>query len=135
MNAIFVDTSYILALEVANDQNHAVAKDHWELVSPGLPPLVTTSYVFDEIVTFLNNRGFHAKAVQIGDNLIESRSVELVHVDEALFFMGWDFLQEHRDKRYSLTGCISFVVMQQRDISTAFAFDRHFLQVGFQMAP
>ena len=49
MNAIFVDTSYILALEVANDQNHSVAKDHWERVSPALPTLVITSYVFDQV--------------------------------------------------------------------------------------
>jgi predicted nucleic acid-binding protein len=29
MNAYFVDTGYLLALELANDQNHQTAKIHW----------------------------------------------------------------------------------------------------------
>jgi predicted nucleic acid-binding protein len=43
--------------------------------------------------------------------------------------------QQHQDKDYSLTDRISFVVMQRLSISTAFAFDRHFVQVGFTKEP
>jgi len=30
MDAVFVDTGYLLALELANDINHAVAAGHWQ---------------------------------------------------------------------------------------------------------
>ena len=45
---MFIDTSYLLALELKNDQNHQIAQKHWQKLLPILPHLVTTSYVFDE---------------------------------------------------------------------------------------
>ena len=135
MNAAFLDTSYLLALELANDQNHHAALHHWQRIGPLLPVLVTTSYVFDEVVTFFNSRGHHAKAVQVGNNLLLSPSVQFMQVDEHLFHAGWQYFQQHQDKHYSLTDCISFIVMQQANIITAFTFDRHFAQAGFQSEP
>lgn len=119
MNTAFLDTGYVLALELANDQNHASARQHWQSLEDGLPSLVTTSYVFDEIVTFFNSRGYHQKAVEVGISLLESSSLEIIHVDEDLFSRGWLYLQQHQDKRYSLTDCISFVVMGNRGIKIA----------------
>ena len=57
MNAVFVDTGYFLALEIINDQHHQAAARHWQGIVAALPRLVTTSYVFDEVVTFFNSRG------------------------------------------------------------------------------
>jgi predicted nucleic acid-binding protein len=135
MNPVFVDTGYLLALEIANDQHHQAAVQHWQRIVTTLPPLVTTSYVFYEVVTFFNSRGHYAKAVQIGNDLLRSAYLQLIHVDERLFYEGWTYLQQHQDKDYSLTDCISFVVMQRLSISTAFAFDRHFAQAGFTKVP
>jgi len=132
---VFLDPSYLLAIELANDQNHQSAAQHWQRVVAALPPLVTTSYVFDEVVTFFNNRGHHAKAVEVGNGLLLSPSVRLIHVDEALFYEGWAYFQGHHDKDYSLTDCISFIVMQKFSVRTAFAFDRHFSQAGFTAEP
>lgn len=135
MNSAFLDTGYLLALELSNDQNHRVAVKHWRGLRKRLPPLVTTSYVFDEVVTYFNSRGYHAKAVEVGNRLLTSRSVQFVPVDEKLFREGWEYFQLHKDKDYSLTDCISFVVMKTLGMETAFAFDRHFVQAGFQKLP
>ncbi len=135
MRPLFIDTGYLLALELAHDQNHPVAKQHWQSLLDALPRLTTTSYVFDETVTFFNSRGYHAKAVEVGNNLLYSPSVQLIHVDEALFHEGWKLLQQYQDKRYSLTDRISFATMRKLGIDTALAFDRHFMQAGFQMLP
>jgi uncharacterized protein len=135
MNAVFVDTGYLLALELTNDQHHQAATRHWQGVVTALPRLVTTSYVFDEVVTFFNSRGQHTKAIQVGNNLLLSPSVQLIHVDTALFYEGWAYFQRHQDKDYSLTDCISFLVMQKLGIGTAFAFDQHFVQAGFTKEP
>jgi len=93
MNAVFVDTSYLLALELANDQNHEAALQHWQGMFQSLPQLVTTSYVFGEVVTFFNSRGYHTKAVQVGNSLLHSPSVQLIHIDEALFAFDKHFVQ------------------------------------------
>ncbi len=132
---LFWDTSHLLALELANDSRHAAALSHWQSLSAAMPPLLTTSFVVDETVTFLNSRGLHAKAVQVGNGLLHSPSVEIVHVEEPLFQDGWAYFQQHHDKQYSLTDCISFIVMHRRGISTALTFDHHFAQAGFQTLP
>ncbi|HXG86581.1 MAG TPA: hypothetical protein VNI84_21365 [Pyrinomonadaceae bacterium] len=87
MKIDFSDTSYLLALEFKNDQNHQAAQKHWQKLPQSAFSLVTTSYVSDETMTYLNSRGQHTKAVQIGEKLFLSLSVEIIHVDENLFYV------------------------------------------------
>ena len=96
---------------------------------------MTTSYVFDETITYLNSRNHHEKAVEVGESLLLSPTIELVHVDENLFFEGWTMFQKYADKRYSLTDCISFVIMKHSELETALTFDKHFIQAGFKSEP
>jgi len=131
---VFVDTGYLIALEDADDDNHSAAVEHREGLRE-MPSLTTTSYIVDEVVTFFNVRGQHGKAVELGEALLSSPSVVMVHVAENLFGRGLDLLRERPDKRYSLTDCVSFVVMRERGISVAFAFDKHFEQEGFVREP
>ena len=44
---------------------------------------------------FFNNRYLHYKAIEIGNRLIDSPSVELVQVDKELFFQGWQYFKDH----------------------------------------
>lgn len=132
MTTAFLDTGYIIALEATDDQHHQEATEHWQSLSSSLPSLVTTSFVLAEIVTFFNSKNRHAKAVELGNRLMFSPAVKFVNVDEALFHEGWQYFERHTDKAYSLTDCISFVLMDRLGIKTAFAFDQHFTQAGFQ---
>ena len=93
MTKVFLDTGYVLALELANDQNHRAAAKHWRGLRKRMPLLVTTSYVFDEVVTYFNSRGYHAKAVEVGNRLLTSPSVQVIQVDEGLFSEGWQYFQ------------------------------------------
>jgi uncharacterized protein len=135
MKTLFLDAGYVIALEASDDQNHKAALAHWQKLRKARSQFVTTTYVFDEIVTFFNNRGRHAKAVEVGSNPIQAESIEMIHVDEALFYEGWEYFQKHKDKAYSLTDCLSFIVMMQRGIKSALTFDRHFAQAGFSKLP
>lgn len=135
METLFLDTGYIIALEAEDDQHHESAFQHWQSLCKKLPPIVTTSYVFDEVVTFFSSRQRHSKAVEIGKNLLESEIIEFIQVEESLFFEGWELFQKHNDKTFSLTDCISFVLMKEREISTALTFDKHFKQAGFRTLP
>lgn len=51
---------------------------------------------------------------------------------QTLFDQGLEFYADRPDKGWTLTDCISFVVMQQHGISQALTGDRHFEQAGFQ---
>jgi predicted nucleic acid-binding protein len=135
LKPFFVDTGYLIALEASDDQYHKNALLHWRELIKNLPPIVTTSYVLNEVVTFFNSRNNHTKAVEIGNNIVNSPSVKFIHVDEQLFHEGWLYFKRHKDKDYSLTDCISFVVMNRLGIKTALTFDAHFVQAGFRSLP
>jgi uncharacterized protein len=135
METLFLDAGYIIALEAEDDQHHESAIHHWQTLSKKFPPIVTTTYIVDEILTFFSSRKRHAKAVEIGKNLLESNLIQLIQVDEELFQSGWEFFQQHKDKTFSLTDCISFVVMKDRKIKSVLSFDKHFSQSGFEKYP
>ncbi|MEG3436816.1 PIN domain-containing protein [Pannus brasiliensis CCIBt3594] len=136
MNEIyFLDTSYIIALEIVNEDRHQSVLANWLTLSRSRPFLVTTTYIFDEVVTFFNSRGLQRKAVEIGDRLLNSPDIELIEIDRDLFDLGWQYFQKYDDKSYSFTDCLSFIVMEQRAIAVALTLDHHFLQAGFQKRP
>jgi predicted nucleic acid-binding protein len=76
-----------------------------------------------------------AKAIDLGDRFMSSPSIRFVHVDEPHFLDAWHYLVRRRDKTFSLTDCISFVLMQKLGIRTALTFDHHFVQAGFETQP
>ncbi len=58
-NIYFLDTSYLLALEIKNEDAHQQVLQNWGALAKSKPFLVTTTYIFDEIVTFFNSRNLH----------------------------------------------------------------------------
>lgn len=91
--------------------------------------------MLDEVATFFNSRGRHGKAVEVVERLLASPSVQVVHVDEELFGAAWTYFAKRSDKRFSLTDCVSFVLMQRLGIETALTFDAHYAQAGFSTIP
>lgn len=133
--ALLLDTSFVIALEMARDNQHKAAAKYWQSYVQNPQPLVTTDWVFTEIVTFFNARGLHTKAVEVGERLLQSQLVEIVHITPELRSLAWTFFKRHGDKQYSLADCASFVLMSKRRISRALTFDDHFAQAGFTVVP
>jgi uncharacterized protein len=50
--------------------------------------------------------------------------------DTRLFQRGVDLFEQRQDKDWSLTDCLSFVVMRDEGISQALTGDEHFEQAG-----
>lgn len=134
MSVQFLDSGFMIALHAVRDQHHALAASYWRSLTAH-PQLVTTTFVLVEVVTLLNARDGHARAVSVGMHLRESPSIDLIQVDDELLDEGWRYFSRHGDKRYSLTDCIWFVVMQQRGLRQALTFDQHFAQAGFECLP
>ena len=135
MTSLFLDSGFLIALEAGDDQHHAAASTFWRAFEANPSPLVTTSFILDEVATFFNSRSHHAKAVEIGRYLLRSPSVLFQHVDDSLFQEGWRLFQRYDDKRFSLTDCVSFALMKRLRLKTALSFDRHFTQAGFTIKP
>ncbi len=91
MRPLFLDTSYVIALEAEDDQHHETTLTHWQNLTNTIPSLVMTSYIFDEILTFFNSRNRHAKAIEIGNRLLSSPSVQFIHIDPPLFQEAWRY--------------------------------------------
>jgi predicted nucleic acid-binding protein len=132
---LLLDSAFLIALVFEADQNYSKAQSTWSRVTAERRRFITTTFVFNETVTFLNARGEHQLAVALGNQLLASPTIELIDVSLALIEQGWEFFVRHDDKTYSLTDCISFQVMKQYSLSTALTFDRHFAQAGFTLIP
>ena len=135
MTSHFLDANFVIALEASDDQHHNEAAHYWSALIETPFSLVTTSYVLDEVVTFLNSRRQHDKALRAGNNLLSASHIQMIHVDEVLFYEGWEYFAQHADKTFSLTDCISFVLMNKLGIAEALTFDKHFVQAGFKKLP
>ena len=131
MNAVFADTSALLALLSATDGNHSRAEHAFASLRARKAPLVTTSFVLVETYALIGRRlGLDAVRSFRAD---VAPLIEVVWVDEALHNAGLDLLLDRRKRLLSLVDAVSFVTMRQKDLTEAFAFDPHFEQDGFSI--
>lgn len=125
---VFVDTGYILALVNENDQHHAEALVLSERFDG--QPVVVTDAVLLEIGNALSRMDRDA-ATQIIQDLRDSPEATVVHMTTDLFESAFELYRSHSDKHWGLVDCVSFVVMRRLGLTTALAFDHHFIQAGF----
>jgi predicted nucleic acid-binding protein len=64
--------------------------------------------------------------------LREQPDLEIIPADDALFEAGLSLYESRSDKDWSLTDCISFVVMERQGCSEALTGDHHLIQAGFR---
>jgi hypothetical protein len=129
---IFVDTGAWYAYINAKDPDHLRIRSFFDSFNGRL---VTSNYVFDEIITLVLSRLGHQKAVKVGEVLLDLRTVELVRVEAKDEKSAWQLFQERQDKTYSFTDCTSFVLMQRLKLGEASTTDEHFSQEGFKVLP
>jgi predicted nucleic acid-binding protein len=69
------------------------------------------------------------------ETIRQSPRIEKLHATADLEAKAIEILRRHQDQDFSLTDAVSFAVMKERGIRTAFAFDRHFATAGFALVP
>jgi len=132
---LFVDSSGWLALFGTADKYHREAQTAFTSLRGQALRWVTSDYVFDESLTFLRKHYGQTIAKKCGQTILELPYIKFIHVDEVVFQAAWEMFQAYEDKEWAFTDCTSFVLMQQRSLWTAFTFDHHFDQAGFQRWP
>jgi uncharacterized protein len=130
MNRVFVDTSAIIALLHREDENHEKAAKGFSDLERLRSSLFSTSYVLVETYALLVRRFGKAPAVQFRRGF--EPLLEIVWVDQSLHDAGLDLLFSNKGRRLSLVDAVSFTAMRSLRINTAFAYDAHFEQAGFE---
>ena len=59
--------------------------------------------------------------------------VHIISLTSQLYHEALGLFQARADKEWGLTDCVSFVVMQQMNITDALTTDDHFRQAGFRV--
>jgi predicted nucleic acid-binding protein len=128
MSAVFADTFYFLAL--LNDQD---AAHHESLQFANTArPVVTTAWVLTEVGDAFSAPENRPAFLELLDLLKASPDARIVEPSLELFERGVDLFRQRPDKEWSLTDCISFVVMRDAGLNEALTGDHHFDQAGFQ---
>ncbi len=131
MTVVFVDAGYFIANLYDGDPLHERAA----AVTQGLGSfrIVTTQMVLTEVFSYMSNRGEYLRslAVELVQGLENNSDVEIVPQTDAQFRAAVERYSSRSDKNWSLTDCASFLVMEERDIGKALAYDQDFEQAGF----
>ena len=129
MKPVFADTFFFLALARERDRAHARAVDYSQS-QHGL--VVTTAWVLTEVANSLSRRSKRSRFSTLLDGLRRNPRVTIVPPTQELFDKGVELYAERSDKDWSLTDCVSFVVMRKLGLTEALTGDRHFEQAGFK---
>jgi uncharacterized protein len=131
VNAVFADTSGLLALLNMADNAHARAERAFGTLRARQSPLLSTSYVLVETYALLGRRLGLAAVRSFRADF--APLIDVVWVDETLHNAGVDMLLDRRKRLLSLVDAVSFIVMHQSGVTEAFAIDPHFEQEGFSL--
>jgi predicted nucleic acid-binding protein len=129
MKAIFADSHYWLALINPRDQSHPEAVTLSQSLAE---PVVTTAWVLAEVGDALSDPVNRPGFIQLLRDITADPQATLVPADQSLFDRGVALYAARLDKKWSLTDCISFVVMQDRGLTDALTGDGDFVQAGFR---
>lgn len=128
MRTIFVDAAYYIALLNPRDQYAPAAV---RLAHDISGCYVTTNWVLTEVCNLLSGPGVRARAISLVEELEDAVDTEIIEVNRDLWRRAIKLYADRSDKSWSLTDCLSFVVMQDRGLTEALTADRHFEQAGF----
>ena len=99
MMPVFVDTSGLYVLMDTDDPRHAVAQ---EFVTARSRPLVTSEYVFDEIVTNTRRDFGYRVARNFGERLRASEFCSIVPIEPEDVASAWEIFCRYEDQDFRL---------------------------------
>ena len=130
MMPVFADTHFYVALLNRKDALHGAAV-RW--ASHQRPKVVTTEFVLLEVANFFKHPNDREEFVMFVESIRSDSATMIVPCDSKWFQKGIDRFASRSDKEWSLTDCISFVIMEENALTHALTQDHHFAQAGFSV--
>lgn len=131
---IFWDTWAFLALADPRFRFHDTAKIIHDTLERRRCDLVTTKAVLSEVgngLSKLHLRRYVSGQLDFVNSMIKVKRGQVLDISNDLWQDAWDLYLDRPDKEWGHTDCISFVVMRELGLTTAFTADHHFEQAGF----
>jgi uncharacterized protein len=129
MTALFADSYFYLALLNPNDAHSSAVT----LARSHAGQTITTSWIVTEVFDALCRQAHRQAAVSLWKSLQRDGNSIVIPPSLDLLERGMSLYEQRADKAWSLTDCISFVVMQEHSLQEALTGDHHFEQAGFKV--
>ena len=131
MSVVFADAGYWTAIQNADDELHDVAQKAIDKLVQSR--IVTTQMALVEFLNHMNRLGQYRRTIAVNTvrGLKNNPSVDIVQQTEEQYDAAVERYASRPDQRWSVTDCASFLLMEQRGITEALAYDRDFEQAGF----
>jgi predicted nucleic acid-binding protein len=126
---MFADSFFFIALLNERDACHQRAT---EVSQEFGAVIVTTRWVLAEVADALCAPAWRGRAGAFIAFVLTAQGFLVQGRSDELFARGMDLYRSRHDKEWSLTDCISFVVMADEGLAEALTGDRHFEQAGFK---
>lgn len=130
---IFLDTSYAIALSAPSDDLHSQAILLADSLECSSTRLVTTQAILLEIGNALAKQRHRSAAIALLLAIETDAQIEVVPITQDFYSRGFQLYSTRLDKEWGLVDCISFIVMQEQNITSALTADEHFQQAGFRV--
>jgi predicted nucleic acid-binding protein len=128
----FADTSFWIALASKRDQHHHRALAWHQFVTRTRSTVLTTDAVLLEWLNAMSDVSTRRVAAESCLRARADARIEVVPLQAHLMVSGAELYRDRPDKNWSLTDCISFVVMERRGMKEALTADRDFEQAGLK---
>jgi uncharacterized protein len=128
MTPCFADTFYFIALLNPQDQSHQRALS---FANNSRRPIVTTTWVLLELGNYLAATAKRHLFADLVRYLRTQPLADVIPASDQLFDRGLALYETRPDKQWSLTDCISFIIMHDQNLTEALTGDHHFEQAGF----
>jgi len=128
---VFVDSVAWIALINKSDNFHERSNEVKRQLENDKCKLITTEFVLLEVANELSSPPTRDRAIRYINGLKHLSNLTIIEANNELFQLGWLLYSKRLDKEWSLTDCISFVIMQRDGMTQAFTNDHHFEQAGF----
>ena len=130
---VFIDTSALYAVFDRDDFNHRAAAEAWKRLLRSAATLMTSNYVLLETSALLQHRLGVAALRTFHQDIVPLLRVEWIL--EAQHRAGVEAVLTAARKKLSLVDCVSFHLMRENGVRSAFCFDHHYREQCFNTTP
>ena len=129
MKMVFADTFYYIAFLSPSDLAHEQTRAFTQNYSG---KMITTEWVLTELADGLAAPVTRQRCGAFIDWLRRDMDITIVPATTDLFNAGLSLYRTRDDKKWSLTDCISFIVMEREGIKEVLTGNHNFEQAGFK---
>lgn len=128
----FADTSFWIAVSQKTDQYHGRASAWSDYLVQRDAFILTTEAVLWEWMNALANSATRRATAEGYRRCHHDIQIEVVPFAVDMIAAASRLYEARIDKDWSLTDCLSFLVMEERGVPRALTTDHHFRQAGFE---